>query len=544
MSAASTDAVHRCVSTIGTRSADQCAHSGSTARRSSRSTMSIRIRAAWRHPRTGARSSARSTRRSSGYPQAIAAICDERWGCCLGLRDVQADRFEGSAHLLAIADALRRLKAIVRECGRKATMNLRVDAAATPSDEGADRDRRQRPLRRAVHAIAVHGAVKRPPMHGWIILDKPRGLGSTQAVAAVKRVLREARLRQGQGRPRRHARSAGDGRAADRARRGDQACRADARREQDLCLHDRVRRGDRHARPRRRGRRHSATRGPTLAESRRSARASPARSSRFRRPIRRSRSMASAPTIWRGRARRWSWSRAGDDPFADARMRAASWSPLRRHGTGFARHRRSRSDREASPSSPTSPRAPISARLARDIAHALGTVGHVTMLRRTQGRSVHLETRRFRWTNWTKSANGARLEDHLLPLEAGLDGIPALTLDPGSARRRPARAGSCPGCPNPTGSISRRPATFPWRWWSFRAERPRSSEGSTLPISRSKRMSVTAERKQEVIKEQRPRQGRHRLPRSPGRDPHRAHPQPDRALQGPRTRTTIRAAAC
>ena len=29
-------------------------------------------------------------------------------------------------------------------------------------------------------------------VHGWLILDKPRGLGSTQAVAAVKRVLREA----------------------------------------------------------------------------------------------------------------------------------------------------------------------------------------------------------------------------------------------------------------------------------------------------------------------------------------------------------------
>ena len=29
-------------------------------------------------------------------------------------------------------------------------------------------------------------------MHGWIILDKPIGLGSTQAVAAVKRNLREA----------------------------------------------------------------------------------------------------------------------------------------------------------------------------------------------------------------------------------------------------------------------------------------------------------------------------------------------------------------
>jgi len=28
-------------------------------------------------------------------------------------------------------------------------------------------------------------------MHGWIILDKPYGLGSTQAVGAIKRGLRE-----------------------------------------------------------------------------------------------------------------------------------------------------------------------------------------------------------------------------------------------------------------------------------------------------------------------------------------------------------------
>ena len=27
-------------------------------------------------------------------------------------------------------------------------------------------------------------------LHGWLILDKPRGLGSTQAVSAVKRALR------------------------------------------------------------------------------------------------------------------------------------------------------------------------------------------------------------------------------------------------------------------------------------------------------------------------------------------------------------------
>src|SRR5215216_7882322 len=29
-------------------------------------------------------------------------------------------------------------------------------------------------------------------LHGWIILDKPVGLGSTQCVSAVKRALREA----------------------------------------------------------------------------------------------------------------------------------------------------------------------------------------------------------------------------------------------------------------------------------------------------------------------------------------------------------------
>jgi thymidine kinase len=46
---------------------------------------------------------------------------------CYGLRtDFQANLFEGSAALLALADALIELKAVC-ECGRKATMNLRVD---------------------------------------------------------------------------------------------------------------------------------------------------------------------------------------------------------------------------------------------------------------------------------------------------------------------------------------------------------------------------------------------------------------------------------
>jgi thymidine kinase len=47
---------------------------------------------------------------------------------CYGLRtDFLGDLFEGSAALLALADSLIELKAVC-ECGRKATMNLRVDA--------------------------------------------------------------------------------------------------------------------------------------------------------------------------------------------------------------------------------------------------------------------------------------------------------------------------------------------------------------------------------------------------------------------------------
>jgi thymidine kinase len=47
---------------------------------------------------------------------------------CYGLRtDFQAQLFPGSATLLALADSLIELKAVC-ECGRKATMNLRVDA--------------------------------------------------------------------------------------------------------------------------------------------------------------------------------------------------------------------------------------------------------------------------------------------------------------------------------------------------------------------------------------------------------------------------------
>ena len=56
---------------------------------------------------------------------------------CYGLRtDFRGQLFPGSAALLALADALIELKAVC-ECGRKATMNLRVDAEGHAVAAGA-----------------------------------------------------------------------------------------------------------------------------------------------------------------------------------------------------------------------------------------------------------------------------------------------------------------------------------------------------------------------------------------------------------------------
>ena len=65
--------------------------------------------------------------------------------------------------------------------------------------------------------------------------------------------------------------------------------------------------------------------------------------------------------------------------------------------------------------------------LARDIAHALGTCGHVTYLRRTKA-GPFLEGDAISLDKLNEIANGAQLSDLLLPLEAGLDDIPALNL--------------------------------------------------------------------------------------------------------------------
>jgi tRNA pseudouridine55 synthase len=70
--------------------------------------------------------------------------------------------------------------------------------------------------------------------------------------------------------------------------------------------------------------------------------------------------------------------------------------------------------------------------LARDIAYACGTVGHVTMLRRTKAGPFTLDPA-ISLDSLAQHAKARTLEQILLPLRAGLDDIPALVLTPDQA---------------------------------------------------------------------------------------------------------------
>ena len=71
--------------------------------------------------------------------------------------------------------------------------------------------------------------------------------------------------------------------------------------------------------------------------------------------------------------------------------------------------------------------------LARDIARALGTVGHVVMLRRVKAGPFTLDGA-ISLDNLGDYAKARSLEQALLPLTAGLDDIPALLVTPDQAR--------------------------------------------------------------------------------------------------------------
>ncbi|WP_380872216.1 tRNA pseudouridine synthase B [Sphingomonas sp. DBB INV C78] len=71
--------------------------------------------------------------------------------------------------------------------------------------------------------------------------------------------------------------------------------------------------------------------------------------------------------------------------------------------------------------------------LARDVAYALDTVGHVTMLTRTKAGPFTLESA-ISLDKLNQVAMGHPLEELLLPLTAGLDDIPALAVSLDQAR--------------------------------------------------------------------------------------------------------------
>ena len=71
--------------------------------------------------------------------------------------------------------------------------------------------------------------------------------------------------------------------------------------------------------------------------------------------------------------------------------------------------------------------------LARDIALALGTVGHVTMLRRSKAGPFTLESA-ISLDILEQAAKSRALTRTVLPLRAGLDDIPALPVTPDQAR--------------------------------------------------------------------------------------------------------------
>jgi tRNA pseudouridine55 synthase len=246
--------------------------------------------------------------------------------------------------------------------------------------------------------------------NGWIILDKPVGLGSTQAVAAVKRNLRQA----GQGKVK-----VGHGGTLDPLASG--VLPIALGEATKLC-----------------GRMLDASKayvftirfgietdtldleGKPIAESdhRPSLSEVEAVLSRFTGPIEQVPPAFSALRV--GGERAYDLARAGQVVALDARSVTV-------HALRIIEGTPESVTLEAHVSKGTYIRS-----LARDIAGALGTVGHVTMLRRLRaepfdlGQAISLD-------NLNAIGQGAPLENVLLPLEAGLVDIPALDLGPEQA---------------------------------------------------------------------------------------------------------------
>ncbi|KQM37372.1 tRNA pseudouridine(55) synthase TruB [Sphingomonas sp. Leaf10] len=288
-------------------------------------------------------------------------------------------------------------------------------------------------------------------MHGWIIIDKPLGPGSTQIVSAVKRALREG----GYGK---HKVGHGGtldplatgvlpvaigeatklaGRMLDASKRYDFTIRFGAQTD-TLDLEGKVIA-------------ESAVR-PMLA-------AIKAVLPRFTGPIEQVPPAYSALKIDGERA--YDLARKGEEVvLATRKVTIYDLQILPGTGRGTMRSMveggiHERSPAGSPPPPPAAPAVPLPASgeeleeitlsafvskgtyirsLARDIALALGTLGHVTMLRRTKAGPFTLEPA-ISLDKLAELGKGHALEETLLPLGAGLDDIPALSLDPDQAGR-------------------------------------------------------------------------------------------------------------
>ncbi|MCL9983256.1 MAG: tRNA pseudouridine(55) synthase TruB, partial [Erythrobacter sp.] len=254
---------------------------------------------------------------------------------------------------------------------------------------------------------------KPAPLSGWLILDKPRGLGSTQGVSAVKRVLRQngyAKTKVGHGGTLDPLAEGvlpialGEatklaGRMLDASkiyeftiRFGEETTTLDT--EGEVIATSEVR--------------------PSLAEV-------VAVLPRFTGEIEQVPPAYSALKVDGQRA--YDLARAGEQVELKARS-VTIHSLVLRPGTA--------QEGEATLVARVSKGTYIRS-LARDIAYALGTCGHVTYLRRTKA-GPFTQQQAISLDSLEEIAKGRSLEHLLLPLEAGLDDIPALALDQTSAQ--------------------------------------------------------------------------------------------------------------
>ncbi|MGN7930894.1 tRNA pseudouridine(55) synthase TruB [Sphingopyxis sp. 22461] len=270
-------------------------------------------------------------------------------------------------------------------------------------------------------------------MNGWIILDKPVGLGSTQAVGAVKRVCREAglgKVKVGHGGTLDPLASGvlpialGEatklcGRMLDASKVydftikfGTETAGLDAEGEVIATSDER----------------------PTLAEVE-------AVLPRFTGPIEQVPPAYSAIKIDGQRA--YDRARAGEEVEMKARavtvysLRHAGLDPASIAATVEWTRDQVRGDERGEGLDEITLTAHVSKgtyirSLARDIAHAVGTVGHVTMLRRTKAGPFDLE-QAISLDKLNAFGQGAAQSEIFLPLEAGLVDIPALNLSPEAA---------------------------------------------------------------------------------------------------------------